>query len=134
MKMWILPDNSDPTKYAVVGSTVRPKNAVCEAPVGAEVTDGKYITVQDVVEDIDGEDQVVGQAAVLDQASKDADFVAEQAAKDSVQYQEDRRLAYPSIGDQLDALYKKLYLNDSTEYNAIAAQIAQVKLDYPKPE
>jgi hypothetical protein len=45
------------------------------------------------------------------------------------QYQQDRKQAYPSIGDQLDALYKAgLFPAD------MAAKIKAVKDAYPKPE
>ena len=132
MKLWVLRDNSDPTKYAIVGSSNRPKSAICEAPDGATRSDGKYISVADVP--IEEGSEETKKVALLDQAAKDADQAARDAQITSTQYREDRKRAYPSVGDQMDALYKKLHLNDSTEYDAIAAQIAQVKLDHPKPE
>lgn len=50
----------------------------------------------------------------------------EEKAKD---YMFDRRNAYPSIGDQLDALFKAGIFPDD-----MAAQIQVVKDKYPKPE
>jgi len=52
----------------------------------------------------------------------------------ATEYIRKRQLEYPPVGDQLDALYKKEHLGDSTEYDAIAAKIAEVKAKYPKPE
>ena len=46
-------------------------------------------------------------------------------------YSELRANAYPSIGDQLDALYWARK-GDTTELDAIDAKIQQIKLDYPK--
>lgn len=43
-----------------------------------------------------------------------------------------RSYAYPPIGDQLDAAYKARQ-GDPTQQQAIDAQIAQVKAQYPKP-
>lgn len=45
-----------------------------------------------------------------------------------VKYKDDRRLAYPDIGDQLDDLYKKGAFSDE-----MAAKIKKVKDDNPKP-
>ena len=47
-------------------------------------------------------------------------------------YKHKRLIEYPSIGDQLDAIYKKLHLNDSTDWDQIAAKISEVKAKYPK--
>ena len=49
-------------------------------------------------------------------------------------YQQKRREEYPSMGDQLDAIYKKLSLGESADYDAIAVKIDNVKKKYPKPE
>ena len=48
-----------------------------------------------------------------------------------VTYSEMRQRNYPSIGDQLDALYWARK-GDTTELDALDAQIQQVKIDYPK--
>ena len=45
-----------------------------------------------------------------------------------VKYKDDRRLAYPDIGDQLDDLYKQGAFSDE-----MAAKIKKVKDDNPKP-
>jgi hypothetical protein len=46
-----------------------------------------------------------------------------------IQYQRDRKLEYPSIGDQLDALFHAGVFPPE-----MAAQIQSVKDKYPKPE
>lgn len=48
-----------------------------------------------------------------------------------VSYSEMRQRNYPSIGDQLDALYWARK-GDTTELDALDAQIQQIKIDYPK--
>jgi hypothetical protein len=48
-------------------------------------------------------------------------------------YREKRRFEFPSIGDQLDALYKARQ-GDSTAITALDALVAQVKLKYQKPQ
>jgi len=60
-------------------------------------------------------------------------MAAAEAARRAVEvtYEGFRSRAYPTLGDQLDALYKARQ-GDSTELNAIDAEIAQVKTDYPK--
>jgi len=73
----------------------------------------------------------------VDQGAKDAheaQKAEEQASKDAVKYKEDRRNKYPSVGDQLDALYKLHSLGDETEYERITEEIKAVKTKYPKPE
>ena len=42
-----------------------------------------------------------------------------------------RQAEYPSVGDQLDAAYKARH-GDNSEQNQIDAQIADVKMKYPK--
>ena len=129
MKYWILPSN-DSNDYAVVGASKKPTDAVCEAPKGATTSDGQYISIVDEIDEYGS----IKKIAQLNETQKAVDGNAQQAAKDAVQYQLDRKRAYPPIGDQLDALYKKLHLNDSTDWDNIVDQITQVKLDYPKPE
>jgi len=46
-------------------------------------------------------------------------------------YKEDRLSEYPTVGDVVDALYKKEG-GDSTEWDAIAVSRAAVKTKYPK--
>lgn len=62
----------------------------------------------------------------------DSELAAETARRAvEVTYEGFRSRAYPTLGDQMDALYKARQ-GDSTELDAIDAQIAQVKTDYPK--
>lgn len=130
-KHWIIKDSQN--NLATVIANHRPSSAVCEMPEGEDVA---WLVIEDAPLEEGG-----GKRAVVDQSAKDAELAARAAAataeaanKAANQYKLDRRNAYPPIGDQLDALYKKLALDDSTDWDAIAAQIAQVKTDYPKPE
>jgi len=52
-----------------------------------------------------------------------------QAEYDAAQYARDRRAEYPSIGDQLDALWK-----GGDDAAAMLEQVMAVKSKYPKPE
>ena len=63
----------------------------------------------------------------------DAERIARESKEDSelVTYKEFRLATYPSIGDQLDALYWARK-GDTTELDALDAQIQQIKIDYPK--
>ena len=54
---------------------------------------------------------------------------AARAAEAATQYQRDRAAEYPSIGDQLDALWK-----GGDAATAMLAQVQAVKAKYPKPE
>ena len=128
MKLYVLQDLNDPTKYKIEARSSS-AGTICEAPNGAVCSDAPYISISDVL--IDG---IMKKVATVDVISRDADIQNEANVKALIQYKEDRRKAYPPIGDQLDALYKKLALDDSTDWDAIAAQIAQVKTTYPKPE
>ena len=58
----------------------------------------------------------------------EADSKKEQEEYAKVKYKDDRREAYPEIGDQLDDLYKKGAFSDE-----MAAKIKKVKDDNPKP-
>tara|TARA_R110000787_G_scaffold266663_1_gene372879 strand:+ start:192 stop:383 length:192 start_codon:yes stop_codon:yes gene_type:complete len=62
--------------------------------------------------------------AIIDQTREDA----EETANASRPYNEKRLLAYPTIGDQLDDLYKANVF--SAEMTAL---IAAVKTAHPKP-
>ena len=63
----------------------------------------------------------------------DAEIEAEvarlQAEYDAAQYARDRLAEYPSIGDQLDALWK-----GGDDAAAMLEQVMAVKARYPKPE
>jgi hypothetical protein len=61
--------------------------------------------------------------------AEEAAFAAEQAALAKTEYQRQRAAEYPSIGDQLDALWKG---GDAAA--AMLAQVQAVKAKYPKPE
>lgn len=64
------------------------------------------------------------------QADLDAAHIASiKAAEARTQYQRDRAAEYPSIGDQLDALWK-----GGDAATAMLAQVQAVKAKYPKPQ
>tara|TARA_A100001515_G_C4464819_1_gene174856 strand:- start:247 stop:504 length:258 start_codon:yes stop_codon:yes gene_type:complete len=46
-----------------------------------------------------------------------------------VKYKDDRKMAYPEIGDQLDDLFKRGAFSEE-----MTAKLQQVKTDHPKPE
>ena len=58
----------------------------------------------------------------------DEQKIAENKERIATQYQRNRALQYPAIGDQLDDLYKKGAFSDE-----MAAKIKKVKDDNPKP-
>lgn len=64
----------------------------------------------------------------LDMAAAEAEIAKLEAAEAKVAYRELRRVAYPPVGDQLDALWK-----GGQEMAEIKAAIDKVKADYPKP-
>ena len=47
---WIVIDNADETKYVVIGSNVRPKHTICEAPKykGEYITDIDNIIIEEI--------------------------------------------------------------------------------------
>ena len=115
-----------------------PSDLICECP---KKEDGSYetdLSVIDIVDKLDEfTEEVIGKEAVINEdkvAQRSADLQAKEDAKAAIAYKMKRRAEYPPIGDQLDALYKKLHLGDSTEYDALSAEIAAVKEKYPKPE
>ena len=59
----------------------------------------------------------------------EAAHAAERAELARTKYQRDRAAEYPSIGDQLDALWK-----GGDAATAMLAQVQAVKIKYPKPE
>ena len=72
--------------------------------------------------------------AELAQAQIDADeHNARQIALEKTQYQRDRAAAYPSLGDQLDALWHAMDTNSVPRVPAFYDPIAQIKAKFPKP-
>jgi hypothetical protein len=69
--------------------------------------------------------------ALLQTARAEAAEAAYQSALEDVRQKRARE--YPTIGDQLDALYKARFLNDASDLNAFDSRIAEVKAKYPKP-
>jgi len=55
------------------------------------------------------------------------------ASTETSAYREERAFAYPSVGDQLDALYKARQ-GDSSALDQIDSQIAAVKQQFPRPD
>ena len=131
-KLYIIKTADD--KYGTVRANHKPVGYVTDKFEGQETTD---ITLLDIIDDLDPiTNEVIGKKAVFNQSKLDAKLSAEQTKKDAyelVKYKDQRRAEYPAIGDQLDALYKKLHLGDSTDYDTIAEQITAIKLKYPKP-
>ena len=64
----------------------------------------------------------------IDMSLISAAIAALEAAENAVKYKELRVKAYPSVGDQLDALWK-----GGQEQAAMKARVDKVKTDYPKP-
>lgn len=50
----------------------------------------------------------------------------------SENYSEKRRREYPSVGDQLDAIWKILLNNEDEDSNNIKNKISEIKAKYPK--
>ena len=63
----------------------------------------------------------------LDKTALEAEIKKIQAELDATKYQEDRRIAYPPIGDQLDYIYHNGIDKWKTEV------VDPVKKKYPKP-
>ena len=68
----------------------------------------------------------------LDKTALEAEIKKIQAEIEAVKYQEDRRTAYPYIGDFADAMYWSSK-GDSTKLEAYYAACEKVKTDNPKP-
>ncbi len=83
-------------------------------------------TVTTINAEIDAWD-AQGQTVVLDEAKITAEITKLQAAHVATQYQRDRAVAYPPIGDQLDALWK-----GGAAAAEMLVQIQAVKDRYPK--
>ena len=68
-----------------------------------------------------------------EETARDAEEAAVAKEKEDyakVKYRDDRRIAYASLGDQLDMQYKD-QLNGTTTWKD---HVAKVKSDHPKPE
>jgi len=59
----------------------------------------------------------------------EAEIARLQAEQKRTQYQKQRAQEYPSIGDQLDAIWK-----GGDAYDAMLAKVMAIKDKYPKPE
>ena len=73
-----------------------------------------------------GDKQLISEATAI-QIGQQKQAEMEQALMATMTYQEKRRREYPSIGDQLDALYHAGLMPSE-----MAAEIAAVKAKYPK--
>ena len=82
------------------------------------------IVYNDPVEAFDANEKPVE----IDMAAVEAEIAALEAAEAKVAYRELRRVAYPPMGDQLDALWK-----GGQAQEEMKATIDKVKADYPKP-
>jgi hypothetical protein len=82
------------------------------------------IVYNDPIEAYDASEKPV----TIDDKLVAAEIAALEAAEAKLAYRELRRVAYPPIGDQLDALWK-----GGREQSAMKAAIDKVKADYPKP-
>ena len=76
----------------------------------------------------------VGKIALTDEEEKardaeEAEFKKEQEEYLKVKYKDDRKMAYPEIGDQLDDLFKQGAFSKE-----MSDKLQQVKTDHPKPE
>jgi len=61
--------------------------------------------------------------------AEETQFKKEQEEYLKVKYRDDRKIAFPEIGDQLDDLFKQGAFSEE-----MTAKIQQVKSDHPKPE
>lgn len=84
-----------------------------------EQIDGKWTQQWDIIEKYSAEER----------ATKEAEKVAAATKAEAIKYQYQRAAEYPSIGDQLDALWKG---GDAAA--EMLAKVQAVKAKYPKPE
>jgi len=82
------------------------------------------VVYNDPIEAFDASEKPVA----IDDKLVAAEIAALEAAEANLAYRELRRVAYPPMGDQLDALWK-----GGQEQAAMKATIDTVKADYPKP-
>ncbi len=64
----------------------------------------------------------------------DGVWIKRPIAQDALSYGELRRAAYPSVTQQLDALWHAMNLGEIPKATAFFDALAQVKAQYPKPE
>lgn len=83
-------------------------------------------TVVSISAEIDARD-AQGQPVILDEVKIAAELAVLRATHAGTQYQRDRAKTYPSIGDQLDMIYRAG--QGGAEFKAA---IAEVKARYPK--
>lgn len=110
-----------------------PKNIIAIVPENLESEDFRWLHAVDALDE-DGNPIKVIEVNETTKTTILANEAAEATAKAAVEYKRLREGAYPPIGDQLDAIYKKLHLNDSTDWDNIVTQIEAVKAAHPKPE
>jgi len=82
------------------------------------------IVYNDPIEAFDASENPV----TLDMGLVAPEIAVLEAAEAKAAYREIRRVAYPPVGDQLDALWK-----GGQEQEEMKAAIDKVKADYPKP-
>lgn len=82
------------------------------------------VVYNDPIEAFDASEKPV----TLDMSLVPAEIAVLEAAEAKVSYRGLRAMAYPPVGDQLDALWK-----GGQEQAAMKARIDKVKADYPKP-
>jgi hypothetical protein len=118
-------------KLIWAGGDDTPSFLDAEGEVNTEVVVANYNDTFDPkyeysYEEIDGELYAKqGDLVVVDPVEEERIFNEIQAVK----YREERQPEYPSIGDQLDALYHAGIFPDD-----LASEIKAVKDKYPKPE
>ena len=83
------------------------------------------VTTQGSGDDLVATDES-GAEISLDKTALEAEIKKVQAELDAIKYQEDRRLAYPSLGDQLDYIYHNGIDKWKTD------MVDPVKAKYPK--
>ena len=94
----------------------------------------------DYYQNINGQDVKLTKKEVTELLARWNAADEEKAAKDKLKYIEDRKLAYPPVEEQLDAILKQFkVIRDETveavepELSVIIDKWEAVKLAYPKP-
>ena len=73
------------------------------------------------------EEETEADAVEVASAAAYAEYVAKE------KYKDDRRIAYPDIGDQLDLLYKDMLADKGDKTGDWFKAVKKVKTDNPKP-